>query len=338
MKLKMFTSATVKLTLIYMGILVIICTFFSINWYRFATSELDEALRRQSAIIERMPFIAETDSLRSVLQVREERLIEGKHNIARQLWGVNILLLLLGGLGSYYMAKRTLAPIEAAHQAQTRFTADASHELRTPLATMQTEIEVALRDTHLTQSEAVALLRSNLEEVARMRDLSTGLLRLASYDGQDLAFKTVAVKKLFDAVHKQTHSLATAKNISVNYTAGTYKIKGNGDSLIDLLQNLVTNAIKYCDEQTTVTVSAQSDKHDIVIMVQDEGIGIAAEDLPHIFDRFYRADSSRTKGDRGGHGLGLAIAQDIATRHGTKLEVSSVLGKGSQFFVKLPKA
>ncbi len=331
MKMHVFKSATVKLTFTYIAILVGICAFFSINWYRFATSELNEALRRQSAVIERIPDMEATGMMRSVLEAREERLKESKRNIARQLLGVNILLLLMGGLGSYYMAKRTLEPIEVAHQAQTQFTADASHELRTPLATMQTEIEVALRDASLSKHDAIAMLRSNLEEIARLQSLSEGLLRLARQGSDAVVLVPVSLDLIFKQVRHRIAPYAALKNITVQWPTSAPTVLADAVSLEELLTNLVDNAIKYSDHAKSVTVSWQRIGGQCIIRVIDQGAGIAKTDLPHIFERFYRADQSRTSQQRQGHGLGLSIAQSIARIHGAELSVVSELGKGSAF-------
>lgn len=335
----MFKSATVKLTLLYIGLLISICVFFSFNWYRVATHELDAALHRQSSMVELLPNIRGSDAVREIFQEREARLIEGKQNIARQLFGVNVILLILGGLGSYFMAKRTLEPIEVAHQAQARFTADASHELRTPLAAMQTEIEVALRDPALSIDEATTLLRSNLEELAKLGSLADGLLRLARYDTEGgLRLESVSLQSVFHDVYERTAKRAKLRKISVTYQETAAAVLAQPAGIVELLVNLVDNAIKYSPVKSTVQVAVRATKQQVVIRVIDSGVGIAPADIPRVFDRFYRADTSRTHNDATGHGLGLSLAQHIAHGHGTEIKVTSKIGKGSVFSITLQKA
>lgn len=338
MHLQIFKSATVKLTLVYIAILICICAFFSFNWYRFATNELNSALRRQSALIERLPNIEETDVLRSVLEAREDRLVEGKRNIARQLLGVNILLLVLGGTGSYFMAKRSLEPIELAHKAQARFTADASHELRTPLAAMQTEIEVALRDSNLTKQAAIGMLKSNLEEVSRLQSLSDGLLRLARQDGGSVTLMPVALQSIFAAVQDRTAKYAQQQGRSITFDQTAATVLADKVSITELLVNLVDNAIKYGRPDGKVRVTVAADQATVQISVVDDGIGMAESELHKIFDRFYRVDSSRSSQVRPGHGLGLSIAQNIAALHGTQITVASKIAVGSTFSFLLQRA
>lgn len=334
----MFKSATVKLTAIYITVLLGICAFFSVNWYTLATHELNQALRRQSSMVELLPNVRGSNAVRDLLEEREERLVEGKRNIARQLLGVNVLLIIVGGLGAFYMAKRTLAPIEKAHKAQARFTADASHELRTPIATMQAEIEVALRDAKLTKGEAVELLKSNLEELDSLTRLSDGLLRLAreKANGQQ-SHTPIEIQKLFEAVQARTQKQAQLKRIALNFDKSSSIIHGQIESLVELFVNLVDNAIKYSAEDSTIDIAAKKMKQGIIISVKDHGLGIDTIDIPHIFESFYRADVSRTGSKVQGHGLGLSMAQHIAKEHGTEIKVISVKGQGSEFSIVFPR-
>jgi signal transduction histidine kinase len=334
----MFKSATVKLTAIYITILLGICAFFSVNWYTLATHELNQALRRQSSMVELLPNVRGSNAVRDILEEREARLVEGKRNIARQLFGVNILLIVVGGLGAFYMAKRTLAPIEKAHKAQARFTADASHELRTPIAAMQTEIEVALRDPKFTKSEAIGLLKSNLEELDSLTRLSDGLLRLAREKANGhQPHNPINIQKLFEVVWSRTQKQAQMKRITLNFDKTSNIVHGQFDSLVELFVNLVDNAIKYSAEETTVNITAKMTKQGIKMSVKDQGIGIDTIDIPHIFESFYRADASRTGSKVQGHGLGLSMAQHIAKEHDTELKVTSVKGRGTEFSIVFPR-
>ncbi len=163
----MFHSATLKLTGWYLLILVAVSLIFSFIIYGVASSEVDNRLENLQERIERdatatLPSGYDFGSLRNVQAHQAE------FNLFTSLLYINILFLVVGATASYFMARRTLAPIEESHEAQSRFTSDASHELRTPLAVMRTELEVALRDSKLSKQEMKELLTSNLEEVTKL--------------------------------------------------------------------------------------------------------------------------------------------------------------------------
>ena len=246
-------------------------------------------------------------------------------------------MLVFGGGVSYILARRTLAPIEETLEMQKRFTGDASHELRTPLTAMQTEIEVALRSPSLTRAEAVDILKSNLEEVTKLKNLSEGLLTLATTGGKDAPMERVELKTLASQALDAVSKLAQARQIKLINKASAGKVMGNPQQLLNLLSILLDNAIKYSPENYRVTLKAVIKDRQVHISVADQGPGIASEDLPHIFERFYRADNSRTSGETHGHGLGLAIAKKITDLHGGTIQVKSKPGKGTVFTVNLPR-
>ena len=160
----MFHSATLRLTAVFAFILLLISIFFSLNWYQAAKSELDAGLRRRDKLIEKgYDFLRRSPPkfIDERLEIRDEAIA----SIQRRIIMSNIVIIVIGGLGSYFLAHEILKPIEQAHEAQKQFTADASHELRTPLTAMRTEIEVALRDDKITKEQAINLLGSNLEEL-----------------------------------------------------------------------------------------------------------------------------------------------------------------------------
>ncbi len=147
----MFHSATVRLTAIYAALLAVVCIFFSYNWYQVATSELkQERLRKEQFLKETPEYFGGIGKQPVFILERDKLLDESIENIRTRIIISNVIILLAGGFGSYYLARKTLEPIEKAHEQQKQFTADASHELRTPLAAMQAEIEVALRGNKLS--------------------------------------------------------------------------------------------------------------------------------------------------------------------------------------------
>ncbi|HSW88755.1 MAG TPA: sensor histidine kinase, partial [Candidatus Saccharimonadales bacterium] len=181
---------------------------------------------------------------------------------------------------------------------------------------------------------------SNLEEVENLQSLSDKLLQLAQHQKPNtiLIAKSIIISEIIDeAIHK-VQSVAKKKSITLEKKKiSKYKITGDKQSLVQLFVILLENAVKYSPEQTIVTLATKSIDHSILITVTDQGIGIDKKDMPHIFDRFYRADSSRTKQDVSGYGLGLSIAKKIIDAHNGDITVMSEKNKGTTFTVQLPK-
>ncbi len=219
-----------------------------------------------------------------------------------------------------------------------RFTADASHELKTPLAVLRADVERAMSEP--SQTERLVALEEALHETTRMADLVESLLTLARADeGRfDIHREPVAMKPLVDDVYETALILGEGAGVAVNlqFTADI-SIMGDPTRLRQLFLNLVTNAIKYTPPGGKVDIGLGVHPDNITFAVRDTGIGIAAADVPYIFERFWRADRARSRmSERGGFGLGLAISQWIAQAHGGTLTASSRLGRGSLFTVTLP--
>jgi signal transduction histidine kinase len=329
----MFHSAALKLTTWYLGIILLVSIVFSVALYSVSSSELDRNINRQLSYYN--GFLSPYD-LNNYSQIKQDQLEKDKIHLRNNLIFLNLLVLVFGGGVSYLLARRTLEPIEESLEAQKRFAADASHELRTPLTAMQSEIEVALRDSRITKDEAVALLGSNLEEVAKLKDLAEGLLKLASHDGRSRPSQAVSLKDVAAKAVERLAKTAETKKININQHLKNVGVRGDEQHLIDLAAILIDNAVKYSPAGKEVNISTDRRGRLAFIKVQDQGQGIAAEDLPRIFDRFYRADASRTKNATDGYGLGLALARKIADTHGGHIEVESAIGKGSTFTVYVP--
>jgi two-component system, OmpR family, sensor histidine kinase CiaH len=332
----MFQSATTRLTLSYLGIIMAISLFFSFILYGNASKSLDEGLRRQVKVLQAPRIQTLHEFPVDIETIYNEHLAQGRSRILMGLVQTNLLVIILAGIGSYLLARRTLEPIEEAVEAQSRFTADASHELRTPLTAMQTEIEVALRDKKLGLKEAKGLLGSNLEEIAKLRALADGLLTLSRHQsGQQVPFEDVSLLAVAQEAKLRLESVIAQAKGSVEIIGTDQVVEGQQESLVGLVVILVENAIKYSERQPKVIVETIRGSKLATIRVSDEGVGIKASDLPYIFNRFYRADSSRSKITQG-YGLGLSIAKQIADMHNGSIEAASVPGKGTQMIVKLP--
>jgi signal transduction histidine kinase len=214
---------------------------------------------------------------------------------------------------------------------------NASHELRTPLTSLKTEIEVALRDKKITISDAKRLLKSNLEDVNHMQRLSNYLLELNKYENTDLKLETTNVD-LSQAITEATEKvrpLAIGRRIKINTSLPKVEVKGNESALVELATILIDNAIKYSGKSKRIAVRT---KKGGIFEVEDFGVGISEAEIPHIFDRFYRVEASRSKEKVDGYGLGLSIAKSIVDKMNGKIKVASEAGKGSTFSVQLPLA
>jgi signal transduction histidine kinase len=328
----MFQSAVNKLTAWYVAALLIIVLLFSLPIFGIASNKLDRATMRQGEIFREAPG-RPLDDERPEQRLRREEVIEQERSdLLKQIIFIDILIVSAGAVASYYFAKRTLRPIEEAHEAQGRFTADASHELRTPLATMQAEIEVALRDKNPSAKSLQGTLKSNLEEIARLRGLSDQLLTLTKVDTNALVKKQFSLSK---ATVKRIDELQNQYSIQIkNDIKPNINFVGDEHLVIEVVTILVDNAVRYSDKKPEITLTKHSEA--IYLAVSDKGIGIQEAEYSRIFERFYRGRNITTQ--KNGHGLGLSLAQEIATKSGGYITVESQYGKGSTFTLVLPSA
>ena len=229
-----------------------------------------------------------------------------------------------------------LEEIEKGFLREKRLTQDISHELRTPLTIIKGSVSLALRKSR-SPEEYVATLQEVEREVDHMIRMVNELLFLAREDDltQQKHFKPVLLNALLEEVCLELLPLATQHHLllCVNLPEDRLVVLGNSSSLEQLFYNLLENAIKYTPSGGKIEVTAERNGHQAVIRVKDTGIGIPREDLPHIFERFFRGDRSR---QRGGFGLGLSIALAVAKSHGGDIRVEDSTPQGSTFLVTLP--
>ena len=224
--------------------------------------------------------------------------------------------------------------LEQTLEAQRRLVADASHELRTPLTTIRGNASLLRQFPEVTPEDRDAALDQIGQEAERMSRLVHDLLTLARADaGQPLRRQPVALGPLVEDVVAQVRMLADGHPLTV-YICQSAEIMGDPDALRQLALILLDNAVKYSPNRGSIHVRLEVDETEVRLVVADSGIGIAPDDLPHIFERFYRADRGRKAG---GAGLGLSIGLEIAEQHHGLIEVTSVLGTGSTFTVRLPR-
>lgn len=323
----------------YLAIVMAISLSFSLTLYNLSMREFDRGFRRQDELIGRIPVdgFFPPNFQRRFIQSRETAAEEAKARILSELILANVAILVLGGGLSYFLARRTLEPIEEAHQSLERFTADASHELRTPIAAMRSEVEVALMQPKLKVAEAKEVLQSNLEELDRLTQLTSGLLSLARLEDDTLDVKNQAVEPILKTAVEKVSATSKQRNISFAVEVSGDKLSAKADkaSLLESLVILLDNAIKYSPAGSRVEIKARRKKDRVVISVIDHGRGIKPKDLPYVFDRFYRADISRSRQETSGHGLGLAIAKQLIERQGANISLTSTLGQSTTATITL---
>jgi signal transduction histidine kinase len=256
--------------------------------------------------------------------------------------GLPVAMLLVGG-ASWWLAGVAMRPVYRSYQQIQQFTADAAHELRTPIAVICAAVEITLATSPSLESATDNTLQTVERQSRRLSQLVQDLLLLSRMDRKDrqsppIKFRPCCLNDLISDLVEELADLAIAANISlvqdiqVDYALS---VLGNEERLYRLVANLITNAIQYTPPEGKVTVILKREDRYAVIQVQDTGIGIAPQDQSHIFDRFYRVFSDRSR-TTGGSGLGLAIAKAITQAHQGSIQVQSQIGKGSVFTIRLP--
>jgi signal transduction histidine kinase len=337
-----FHNASVKLSAIYLLIIMAISLVFSFGLYRVTSQEVVRGIRRQDGpigILMRNPERFPQEIVTDIINDQEVAIDNSLRKIRANLLLINMFIFVSGGLLSYYFARRTLAPIEKAHEAQSRFAADASHELRTPLTAMKLETEITLTEPDLTLKQAEAQLRSNLEELDKLTTLSENLLKLARLDSEQTPRENVPLKDMLVEAIDRVQVISDSKEQTIELKpVPKVSVVADQIMLTEAFVTLLDNAVKYTAIGGRVWITAQADNKVVKVHVHDNGQGIIAEDLPHIFERFYRADDSRTDSHNEGYGIGLSIAKTAVEAHGGTIRAQSSEGEGSVFTVALPIA
>jgi signal transduction histidine kinase len=264
----------------------------------------------------------------------QDKYAEFNRRFKERLLMFDCLLIGASGYLSYFLSGKTLKPIREMLTEQQAFASDVSHSLRTPLTTINLELAAYTRGHKRINPDMRTLLNSIQEEVFSMTQLVSGMLALvrSGTDSFKTKFSPVKLDDLLDAVSLKMKPLAAAKSQKINVAdLKPITVMGNVDSLKQLLYILLDNAIKYSGSGSLINIGMDKKPRRVNIWITDNGKGIPAHDLPHIFNRYYRADQ-KTKGT----GLGLAIAQKLITHHGGTIKVKSKLGMGTTFIISLP--
>lgn len=348
----MFTRARIKLTSYYLTIIMFVSLLFSVLAYRGFVYEIWRGLRLQGddlppRVLENIkeevynqpaPLGILYGPARLGQIINQEIYEEARNRVIVNLLYINLAVMVVAGVGGYLLAGITLKPIEEVLDEQKRFVSDASHELRTPLTSLKTEIEVALRNKKLSIEEAKTILTSNLTDVDKIQSLTSYLLTLSRFETrQDKSYEQVNLKNTAESVIKKINPIVKKKRIKLSYQLNDASVHGNAMALNELILILLDNAVKYTNSGGNVFVTLTKTSRGAKIKITDSGIGISEQDIKHIFDRFYRANQSRSKEEVDGFGLGLSIAKKIVDIHKGSIKVESKIGKGSTFCVHLPK-
>jgi two-component system sensor histidine kinase CiaH len=351
---------SIRLALSYLGIIMVLSVGFSVIFYRTSTISLGG----QSLIIQTpsmgssgshtlqppppvesvsigsdaKPTPITANNISALNAQLQKRVSSIRSDLLRRLIMLNAAALVFGAALSYYLARRTLQPIEAAMDAQTRFSSDASHELRTPLTALRARNEVALRKSTLTLTEAKEIIRNSIDQTIKLERLSDGLLRLSRDNHRGLEKKSISLEEIANTAMNGIIESAQAKGIAVDEAVPDIKVVGDTQGLLQAVTILLENAIKYSENASVIHITGSVEGKHGLLSVQDEGLGIRAVDLPHIFERFYRADHARTKHGEYGYGLGLSIADKLVAQNEGEITVESTIGEGSTFTIRLPLA
>ena len=254
------------------------------------------------------------------------------------IFGIPLAMLLIGG-ASWWLSGLAMQPIYQSYQQMQQFTADAAHELRTPLAVARIAIESAL-DVETIELETRNNLEITQRQVRHLSCLAEDLLWLSRLAAKQLPLQLqpCCLNDLVSDLEEELAPLAIAALIDLRLEILAKQplyVVGDSDRLYRSISNLINNAIQYTPAHGVVTIRLESSDRHAIITIQDSGIGIGAEDLPHIFDRFYRVQADRSR-NTGGTGLGLAIVKAIVQAHHGNIQVDSQLDRGSKFTVTFP--
>jgi signal transduction histidine kinase len=332
-----FHSARLKLTGFYLAIIVVFSLMLTLSIRTLAQLEFDHAGIAQRGVVHQLLgdiYSVPPDPDNDFLRFQSNQASTVRHHLNEDVILLNVLALVVGGALSYWYAGRTLKPIEEAHEAQSRFSADASHELRTPLASLKLENEVFLHQKTFSEQAAEDVIKSNLEEVQRLENLASNLLALTQYEKASLELEPVDVSVIAKEACQRLEASAKHKKISIIAKLPSEKIIGHFDSLVELFGIILDNAIKFSPRNSNVHVDGIRAGNRFHVSFRDEGEGLADADIPYIFDRLYRGDKSRTK-NTPGYGLGLSLAREIATANHGDITARNYPTGGAQFVVSL---
>lgn len=321
MKNNIFQKARIKLTFYYISIMAVILLAFSSVLIFTVESKIREGFRDRIIITE-----TEGDPAKNA-----------SDEIEFIIYLVDGILLVIIGFSSYFLAGKTLKPIKEALDSQKKFSADASHDLRTPLAIITTESEVTLQNKNASTEELRSTIESNLEETKKMSKLVHDLLLISRGDDQSTlhSFIETDLHTFIENIVVKLKPQAESKGLQVNICEyQKLLVTIDSDNFERAILNILQNAIKYT-KVGSVTIKLKTDAQKAYVVIEDTGVGIDQKDLPHVFDRFYKAEHSRS--DSSSSGLGLPIAKLIIEEHKGNIQIDSGVNKGTIVTIAIPR-
>lgn len=321
LKRNLFLRARLRLTLFYTGLIIIVLIIFSLSLYISFLRNIKNDIEKDFP------------------NPRQERLIvhRSTSRLAELILFIDGGIILFVGFFGFFLTKETLEPIQQTLEAQKKFAADAAHELRTPLAVIKTDLEIFLRTDHEETPER-KIMASNLEEVNRMSRIVNNLLSLVRLESnqENFRFGRINLSQLTDQTLKNISSYALNKKIKMKkqFEPDLY-VLADQTKLEETILNLLKNAVDYSKDNGLIEVELKKTKNKAELSIRDYGIGISDQDLPHIFERFFRADNAR-QNKKTGSGLGLAIVREIVRKHRGQIQIESKLNQGAIVIVTLP--
>lgn len=329
-----------RLTLSYLAVIMTLSLIFTGIIYLLSTASLNRPLlpseEENSSVSVEAPEFGEHSFENTFRKRLERRDNTTRMTIIYSLAGFNLGIFVIGVFVSRSLAKLTLAPIERAMMKQTQFIFDASHELKTPLTAMLVRNEVALRKKSLPEEKAREVIEKNIEEILKMKELTTSMLGVARENGEPEKSTEISVPEFLDDLQEKLTPVARGRvvkieteiNLGKNLRASVAK-----NTLEQILTIFADNAMKYSGEKIIYLRAGRRGKN-VAFSVKDNGAGVKKEDQKRIFERFYQVDAARTRTeDKTSHGLGLAIAKNLAERQGYKIVLRSSEGRGAEFEV-----
>jgi signal transduction histidine kinase len=302
------------------------------------TTEIQAWTDQQLFMVHTEPLMNKANKIVGVLEVGQPMswVNDSLSRLERQLALASTIGIILGALVAVLMAQKSIRPLTYSLQRQREFVADASHELRTPLTLIRTNAEAWLRRSHNVREKVYA--ENILEEVDQLSTIVRDLTTLALADAKQLPLerKPIELNQMVEELVVHTKPLADERGVSLRPELnGGASVEADPQRVRQLLLILLDNALTHTPSGGQVSIAVGRQNGRATVAVNDTGSGISAEDLPHVFDRFYRADKARGS-DSGGSGLGLAIAKWIVEAHRGDIEITSTTGQGTQVRVSLP--
>jgi len=322
----MFKSALMKMTLWYVALTMVLSLSFSFVIYHYAADELSEGLHSQ--------YNKLSASTQDHIQYSGQEYAFWSARLMMVFVYFNLAVLVLASTISYFLAKKTLRPIEESHNAQIRFTAQASHELRTPLTAMRADTESIL----MNKSDNVTLLKqtlkANLVDLERLELLANHLLEVSRIrtNKADINQEFDLAEVVFQSINQIKRAYPKKKSL-INFKHRPLIIFGDPLAIQLVISTILDNSIKYSGAKPQIDIRLIKHSQSVEINIKDKGIGIPSSDLSNVFKPFFRSNNLNSLN---GYGLGLSIAKEVIESHKGKINITSPNEKGTVVEIILP--